>query len=80
MDTIFEQHRMVAGLALASCSVLGVFALAGFFLFRRKAVACWFAVIMLLAMMIVGVLQTWTAYLGGQIRHSEIRTTMRAAP
>jgi hypothetical protein len=58
---------------LAGCIVLGIAALAGLILFRGRAVAGWFSVLLLAGALVVGSLVTWTAHLGGQIRHSEIR-------
>ncbi|MGA2174161.1 MAG: hypothetical protein ABSH38_04165 [Verrucomicrobiota bacterium] len=73
VDTILERHQTVAALALAGCSLLGVIALAGLLLFRDRTPARWFGITMLFATVIVGLILIWTANLGGQIRHSEIR-------
>ena len=71
---IIEQHEEVAGVAFTGVMVLGVVALAGLLLFRRgKVVPAWFTSIMLAASLIVSGLMAWTANLGGQVRHTEIR-------
>ena len=72
-DHIQEQHQAAAGVALAGCIVLGIVALAGLILFRSRAVAGWFALLLLAGGLVVGSLVVWTANLGGQIRHLEIR-------
>jgi uncharacterized membrane protein len=72
-DHIQEQHQAAAGVALAGCIMLGIVALAGLILFRGRAIADWFAVLLLAGALVVGSLMLWTANLGGQIRHSEIR-------
>jgi uncharacterized membrane protein len=72
-DRILEQHQAVAGVALAGCIALGIVALAGLILFRGRAVAGWFSLLLLAGALLVGGLMVWTANLGGQIRHSEIR-------
>ncbi len=74
MDTLVERHRTVAALALASCGLLGVVAASGLFLFSGRTVARWFGRALVLLGLIVGLLLVWTANLGGQIRHSEIRS------
>ncbi len=80
MDSLLERHRSVAALAMAGCSVLGIVAFAGLFLFQGRTIARWFGLAILLGAVIVGLLLSWTATLGGQIRHSEIRAAMRDAP
>ncbi len=72
-DHILEQHQAAAGVTLASCIVLGILALAGLVFFHGKTVANWFGILLLAGALMVGGLVTWTANLGGQIRHSEIR-------
>ena len=53
---------------------LGVGALAGLIVFRRgKTVPAWFGSLIVAAALIVSGLMAWTANLGGQVRHSEIR-------
>jgi hypothetical protein len=71
-ERIMEQHQAAAGVALAGCIALGIVALAGL-LFRGRAVAGWFGVLLLAGALVVVVLVARTANLGGQIRHSEIR-------
>jgi uncharacterized membrane protein YGL010W len=72
-DHILEQHQAAAGVTLAGCIVLGIVALAGLIFFRGRAVTGWFGVLLLAGALVAGSLVIWTANLGGQIRHSEIR-------
>ena len=72
-DHILEKHQSAAGLTLAGCIVLGVLALAGLIHFHRRIIANWFGALVLAGAVVVGSLVIWTANLGGQIRHSEIR-------
>lgn len=72
-DHILEQHQAAAGVTLAGCIVIGIAALAGLLVFRGRIIANWFGILLLAAALVVGGLVTWTANLGGQIRHSEIR-------
>jgi hypothetical protein len=69
-----DQHQSLAGAALAGCIVLALVALLGIFLYRGgKAMPRWFAFAMISGSLVVTVVVAWTANLGGQVRHSEIR-------
>lgn len=69
-----EQHEEAAGVAFTGVLALGVAALTGLIRFRRgRVLPGWFGVVSLVASLIVSGLMVWTANLGGQIRHSEIR-------
>ena len=70
---ILERHEAAAGFALAGFIVLGILALAGLILFRGQSVVRWFGLLLLAAALLVACLVLWTANIGGQIRHSEIR-------
>ncbi|MHB1081326.1 MAG: hypothetical protein ACYC67_18155 [Prosthecobacter sp.] len=73
-ETIIEQHEEAAGVAFASSGVLGVIALIGLLALRQgKAVPAWFAGLMVVASLTVSSLMAWTANMGGQVRHTEIR-------
>jgi hypothetical protein len=72
-ERILEEHQAAAGVALAGCIALGILALAGLIHYRGRAVAGWFSLLLLAGALVVGSLTAWTANLGGQIRHSEIR-------
>lgn len=74
-NTLLEQHEEVAQIAFTGLVILGVTALAGLALFRRgKSIPCWFAIAASALALLVGGLMAWTANLGGQIRHGEIRS------
>ena len=73
---IIEQHEQAAAVAFAGVLAVGVVALAGLVLFRRgKALPTWFASMMLGVSLIASGLMAWTANLGGQVRHTEIRSS-----
>jgi hypothetical protein len=72
--TFIEHHEDAATTAFVGVLVVGVGALAGLILFRRgKTVPGWFGSLILVALLIVSGLMAWTANLGGQVRHTEIR-------
>ncbi|HSP06794.1 MAG TPA: hypothetical protein VLR94_06425, partial [Acidobacteriota bacterium] len=63
-----------ASFALALVEVLGVASLVGLFLFRRSSLPQWFVVVVLILSIASSAAMARTGYLGGQIRHSEIRS------
>lgn len=71
---LLARHEEVAQLALALVLLLGLASLAGLFVaHRRKTLPAWFSVALLALSLVSGCVLAWTANLGGQIRHSEIR-------
>jgi hypothetical protein len=71
---IMEQHEEAAGFAFTGSLALGGAALGGLIFFRNgRALPVWYGTSLLLACLIVGGLVVWSASLGGQIRHTEIR-------
>ncbi len=68
------RHEEVAQFALILVLLLGASSLAGLVRFRQqKPVPTWFLVVILILGLAAGGVLAWTANLGGQIRHSEIR-------
>lgn len=77
---LVERHEDAAAVALTGVLVLGVLALVGLIWFRRqRPVPAWFGICTLLAALIVSGLMGWTANLGGQVRHTEIRAASTSA-
>lgn len=71
---ITEQHEEAAAAAFTAVLALGAFALGGLIRYRGpRAVAPWFAIVLLTGTLLTSGLMTWTAGLGGQVRHTEIR-------
>jgi uncharacterized membrane protein len=69
-----EQHEQAAQIALIATVVLGLGVLAGLIAFRRAAGApVWFHIAALVLAVGVSGVMAWTAHLGGQVRHEEIR-------
>jgi hypothetical protein len=76
---LIEQHEQAATTAFIATGLLGALALTGLLLFRKeRLVPVWFVAAMLLASVAVSSAMAWTAHLGGQIRHSEIRASASA--
>ena len=72
-DTIIEKHEDVAKLAMFSIAAAGLLALAALVTFKWQ-IARLFKTVTLLLAITSGALMVQAAHLGGQIRHSEIRS------
>jgi hypothetical protein len=68
-EPLVERHEEAALIATIGISVLGLASVAGLTL----RVPSWYPRAVLLLVLLVAALMGWTANLGGQIRHSEIR-------
>jgi len=68
-EPLVERHEEAALIATIGISILGLSAVAGLTL----RVGTWYPKAVLLLTLVVAALMGWTANLGGQIRHSEIR-------
>ncbi len=71
-EALIEPHEEAAAVALWIVGTLGVGALAALFTLKRKLRALAVGVVLVLALAASGGMG-WTAYLGGQISHPEIR-------
>lgn len=72
-ETHVEPHESMAKIALVASLVLGVLALGGLLLSRGRAVPVGLTLLILLGNLATFGLMAYTAHLGGQIRHAEIR-------
>ncbi len=73
-EPIIEAHEEAATKAFAGVGLIGVSALDGLIVFRRgKPLPVWFGSAIPGTSLIVGGLMAWTATLGGQVRHPEVR-------
>jgi hypothetical protein len=80
-QAIIEQHEEAAQGAFIALCFLGGIALAGLVWFRRgQLMPSWFGAVVLAGSLLVGGWMAWAANLGGQIRHSEIRSGGQAQP
>jgi uncharacterized membrane protein len=77
--SIIEQHENAAKAALVATLAAGIAALAGLWFSRGKAVGAWCSSSALLLSLVAAGLMAWTANLGGQVRHTEIRASAPAA-
>jgi uncharacterized membrane protein len=78
-EPLIERHEDAALFALLMAGGAGVVALAGLILFRRtEKLPGWIVSAMLVLSLATSGLMGWTANLGGQIRHTEIRAVFTA--
>ena len=74
-EAVIEAHEEAALFATIVIGVFGAAALGALAWFRRRAIPRWIAGAGLAAALVVGATMAWTANLGGEIRHSEIRSS-----
>lgn len=80
-EAAIGRHEDAALVALIILSVLGVVAIAGLVFFRRsRRIPLWYSSVVLLLSLVASGAMAWTANLGGQVRHSEIRDGAASAP
>ena len=77
--SVVKTHEDMAQVALIAVEVIGLVALVALVLYRRRAMATSFAAVLLIAMFALSGTLAWTAHLGGQIRHPELRGAVAAA-
>ncbi len=71
---IIERHDDAATIALIGMIILGVLALVGLIIYHRtKSLPAWVITLAFVLSLTEAVWLGWTANLGGQIRHTEIR-------
>lgn len=78
-ETAIHDHEEAAEVAFIATLVAGVAALSLLWLYRRRELPHWAPGTALVMALLVTGLMTWTANLGGQIRHSEIRSAATAS-
>jgi uncharacterized membrane protein len=73
-EAFIGRHEEVAGLSLVLMETLGIASLAGLYFFRHSAtIPKWFVALVLVLSFSTAAVVGFTANLGGQIRHTEIR-------
>lgn len=73
-ETLVDRHEDAALLATIATGIVGALALGALIIYRRRALPRWLTTLGLLCTVGAAALMGHTANLGGQIRHTEIRT------
>jgi uncharacterized membrane protein len=73
-ESVIERHEDAALISTVALGAFGVAAFAALVAFRAKRPPRWMGVTALVFSLVPTALMGWTANLGGQIRHSEIRS------
>lgn len=78
-ESITEKHEELALAATIAIAFLGAFTLGVLAWFRRREVPRWLTLGTLMLSLVSGTLMGYTAYLGGQVRHTELRSSSSVA-
>lgn len=73
-ERAIEQHEEAAEVATIAMSIFGAMSLTALVIFRKRRVPRWVGVAGFAGTVVLSALMGWTANLGGQIRHTEIRS------
>ena len=73
---LIEKHEDLAKLSMISITTAGLLSLLALFTFKWQKAAGIFKVVILIIAIITGGLMAQTAQLGGQVRHTEIRSSV----
>src|SRR5690242_10284681 len=74
-ERLVDRHEDVALVATFVTGVIGALALGAMILYRRRAVPRWLTLLVLVCAVGSSAVMGYTAYLGGQIRHTELRSS-----
>jgi len=74
-ERAIEQHEEAAEVTTMAMSIFGALSLAALIIFRKRRVPRWIGAAGFAGAVALSALMGWTANLGGQIRHSEIRSS-----
>lgn len=73
-DGIIDQHQDVALVATIIVGIIGAFAVGSLLIYRRRVLPRWVTMFGFAAALVASSVMAYTANLGGQIRHTEIRS------
>ena len=74
-ERLVDRHEDAALVATIVTGTIGALALAAMILYRRRPVPRWFTMLGLVCAIVSSGAMAYTAYLGGQIRHTELRAS-----
>ena len=79
-EAITERHEDVARIAVVVMGLTGLFCLITLAVFRKRPLAGWVTPVALVASLGTAGIMGYTANLGGQIRHTELRASPAVVP
>jgi len=74
-ERLVDRHEDMALVATIVTGTIGALALATMILYRRRTVPRWLSMLVLVCAVGSSAFMGYTAYLGGQIRHTELRSS-----
>ena len=74
-ERLVDLHEDAALVATVVTGTIGALALGAMILYRRRAVPRWVTTLVLVCAVGASAMMGYTAYLGGQIRHTELRAS-----
>ena len=74
-ERLADRHEDAALVATIVTGTIGALALAAMILYRRRTIPRWLTTLVLVCALGSSAVMGYTAYLGGQIRHTEIRAS-----
>ena len=74
-ERLVDEHEDVALAATIVTGTIGALALAAMILYRRRTMPRWVSMLVLVCAVGSSAVMGYTAYLGGQIRHTELRSS-----
>jgi len=74
-ERLVDRHEDMALVATIVTGTIGALALAAMILYRRRTVPRWLSMFVLVCAVGSSAFMGYTAYLGGQIRHTELRSS-----
>ncbi|HKN64773.1 MAG TPA: hypothetical protein VJW73_00765 [Gemmatimonadaceae bacterium] len=72
-ERLADRHEDAALVATVVTGVIGALALGAMIVYRQRAVPRWLTMLVLVCAVGASAMMGYTAYLGGQIRHTELR-------
>jgi uncharacterized membrane protein len=79
-EAVTEKHEEFALAATIALASIGAFSLATLTVFRKREIPRWLTLGVFMLSLVGGAMMGYTAMLGGQVRHTEVRTGFVSLP
>lgn len=74
-ESVIEEHEEFASLGMGIIAACGLISLIGLLVYKKHQFVKYIKVAILLFAIVSATAMAWTAHLGGQVRHPELKTT-----